>query len=158
MILQFRTLDDLKEAIKDYERILMRPTRRFSHPTLYRARDVGANEKLLAGVRVRDWFFSADQKWVLPHDQMGLSFSGTFKNLRDVYKLKQRHNQGKAIDVYWVLEGADLPDGLKFVEDRSKKGHYFLTVTERMLLSQLVSKLRVLAHRMSVIRNGGEML
>lgn len=156
--MQFRTLDDLKEVIKEYEVMLMRPTRRLSHPTLYRRRDAGANERVIKGVRVKDWFFSEDEKWVLPHDQMGLSFSATFKNLKDVYRLKQRHNKDKLIDIYWVLEQADLPPGLKFVEDRHKNGHYFLTVTEQISLLQLVSKLRMLAHRMSVIRNGGKTL
>jgi hypothetical protein len=73
-----------------------------------------------------------------------------------VYRLKQRHSQGRAIDIYWVLEGADLPAGLRFVEDRNKNGHYFLTVTEQLLLPNLVSKLRMLAHRISVIRKGGD--
>lgn len=155
---QFRTLDDLKTIIQEYEGILARPTPNFSHPTLYRKRDVGKNEKLIKGLRLKDWFVSEDQKWVLPHDQMGLSFSSTFKNLRDVYKLKARHNPGRAVHVFWVLEKADLPPGLTFMPDQHKKGHYFLTVTEPMLLAQLVSKLKILAQRMSVIRDVGDKL
>lgn len=135
---QFKTLSDLSEVIKEYEAILLRPTGRLSHPTLYRARDVGKNETVIKGVRVKDWCLSEDLKWVLPHDQMGLSFSSTFKNLKQVYKLKERHNPGKSIDVYWVLEQADLPVDLKFEPDQAKKGHYFLTVTKQMTLSALV--------------------
>ncbi|WNO10599.1 hypothetical protein [Teredinibacter sp. KSP-S5-2] len=155
VVYQFKTINDLSEVIKEYETLLMRPTRRYSHPTLYRYRDVGKNEKLLSGVRVKDWLFSHDQHWVLPHDQMGLSFSSTYKNLKDVYRLKSKHNPGKKLDVYWVLETSNIPLGLKFVPDRNKKGHYFLTVTEATPLSQLVIKLKMLAHRMTRMKNVG---
>lgn len=153
MIQQFKTITDLSTVIKEFEGILARPTRRLSHPTLYRRRDVGKYERIIKGVRVKDWFLSEDEKWVIPHDQMGLSFSSTYKNLKDVYRLKGRHNPGKTIDIYWVLEKADIPPRLKFVPDRDKKGHYFLTVTEQMLLKTLVAKLKLLAYRMSVIKN-----
>ncbi len=158
MIQQFKTINDLSAVIKEYEGMLARPTRRLSHPTLYRKRDVGKNEKIIKGVRVKDWFMSEDEKWVLPHDQMGLSFSSTYQNLKDVYKLKGKHNPGKSIDVYWMLEQSDIPPGLKFEKDRDKKGHYFLIVTEQMLLKKLVDKLKLVAHRMSVIRDAGRAL
>ena len=158
MIEQFKTINDLSAVIKEYEAMLSRPTRRLSHPTLYRNRDVGKNEKIIKGIRVKDWFLSENKKWVLPHNQMGLSFSSTYKNLKEVYKLKGKHNPGKTIDIYWVLEKADIPLGLKFVADRSKKGHYFLTVTEQMLLYKLVEKLKLLAQRMSVIKGAGKVL
>lgn len=158
MINQFRTIDDLREEIEDFERILMRPTPHFSHPTLYRRRDVGEGEKIVKGVRIKDWCLSEDLKWVLPHDQMGLSFSSNFSNLKSVYKFKKKHNPGKAINIHWVIEAVDLSSGLKFEQDKrpGKKAHWFLTVTERMLVSQLVHKLRMLASRMSIIRDVGE--
>jgi len=156
VLTQFRTLDDLSEVIKKYESILLRPTIHLSHPTLYRRRDLGKNEKMIKGIRVKDWFLSEDEKWVLPHDQMGLSFSSTYKSLKSVFKLKQRHSPGSGIHIFWVLEEADIPPGLKFEPDRLKKGHYFLTITEQMLLSTLVAKLKVVAQRMSVIRDGGK--
>lgn len=155
MTQQFKTIKDLSAIIKEFEGMLARPTRRLSHPTLYRKRDVGKHEIIIKGIRVKDWLLSEDEKWVLPHDQMGLSFSSTFQNLKRVYQLKQRYNPGKKLDIYWVLEKADIPSGLKFEVDRSKKGHYFLTVTEQMLLKTLVDKLRFVAQRMSVIRNAG---
>ena len=158
MLQQFKTVNDLSAVIKEYEGMLMRPTRRLSHPTLYRRRDVGKHEKIIKGVRVKDWLLSEDQKWALPHDQMGLSFSSTYKNLKEVYRLKEKHNPGKPIDVFWVLEESDLPSGFKFEPDRNKKGHYFLTVTERMLLATLVDKLKVVAQRMAVIRDAGSAL
>jgi len=46
MIEQFKTINDLSAVIKEYEGMLSRPTRRLSHPTLYRTRDVGKKEKI----------------------------------------------------------------------------------------------------------------
>lgn len=155
---QFKTINDLSVIIKEYEGMLARPTPRFSHPTLYRRRDAGAHERLIKGVRVKDWLMSEDERWILPHDQMGLSFSSTYQNLKDVFRLKKRHSKGGQVNIYWVLEMADIPPGMKFEPDRGKKGHYFLTVTEPMLLHTLVAKLKLLAQRMSVIRDAGDAL
>lgn len=69
--------------------------------------------------------------------------------------MKQKHNPGAAVHVYWVLETADIPPGLGFVPDEGKKGHYFLTVTQKMLIHQLVEKLQWIADRMSVIEDAG---
>ena len=161
MTLQFKTVDDLKAIIADLESlILTRPTLRLSHPTLYRSRDTAKGDIILQGVRVKDWFFSADKKWVLPHDQMGLSFSSSFNALSKVYGTKKIHNPGKQVNVYWVLEQADLPPGMAFVQDRTKnkEDHYFLTVTERMTVFRLVQKLKALARRMSVMTDAGKAL
>ena len=64
------------------------------------------------------------------------------------------------MNVYWVLEQADLPPGMAFVKDRDRKkeGHYFLTVTEQMTLFKLVQKLKALARRMSVMTDAGKAL
>lgn len=155
---QFKTIDNLHEKISEYEGWLARPTRKLSHPTLYRKRDVNEHTVLIKGCQKDDWLLSEDHKWVLPHDQMGLSFSSNWKHLKGIYKLKQKHNKGAYIDVYWVLEDADIPPLLKFRPDQSKKGHYFLTVTEKMTLNDLVKKLKVLARRMSCIKNAGKAL
>ena len=72
--------------------------------------------------------------------------------------MKEKHNKGAAIHVYWVLEKADIPFGMKFEPDLKKKGHYLLTVTEKMPLHQLVSKLKWVADRMSVIKDAGRAL
>ena len=78
-----------------------------------------------------------------------------------VYKVFSRGIR-KAPDVYWVLSGADLPSGLKFEQDRSSsskaKGHYFLTVTEKMHVAQLHQKLLWVADRMQKIESGGKVL
>ena len=161
MTLQFKTVDDIKAIIADLEgMILTRPTLRLSHPTLYRKRDTTKGDIILQGVRVKDWFFSADKEWVLPHDQMGLSFCSSFNNLSAVYRRKKKFNSGKQVNVYWVLEQADLPPGMAFVQDRrkDKEDHYFLTVTEQMTLFKLVQKLKALARRMSVIIDAGKTL
>lgn len=89
---------------------------------------------------------------------MGLSFSSSFKNLKSVYKLKQRHNPDSGHHIYWMIEKADIPEGLSFVADASKKGHYFLTVTHAMTTGQLVQKLKSVAQRMSVIKDGSQKL
>lgn len=150
---QFKTLENLRELIKAYEGALARPTRHLSHPTLYRRRDVQASDILVQGVRKKDWLFSVDEKWVLPHDQMGLSFSSHWQHLKGVYKMKEKHNPGTSIHVYWVLEKADLPADMKFEPDRRKKGHYLLTVTKKMSIFQLVAKLKWVADRMSVMKD-----
>lgn len=150
---QFKTMDDLREIIKEFENALSRPTRHFSHPTLYRKRDVQEGDRLIQGIREKDWLLSADEKWVLPHPQMGLSFSSHWQHLKGVYKMKEKHNPGSAIHVFWVLEKADLPKDMKFEKDLKKKGHHLLTITKRMTVQQLVSKLKWIADRMSVIRD-----
>lgn len=158
MITQFKTLDDISELIKEYQTILMRPTLKLSHPTLYRKRDASKKEQIIKGVRVKDWFLSEDHKWVKPHNQMGLSFSASLENLSLVYEMKKRYNPKKTVNIYWVIEKADIPSGLKFVPDNKNKEHYFLTVSEPMLLTTLISKLKLLAYRMTIIRDGSKVL
>ena len=48
---------------------------------------------------------------------MGLSFSATWSNLSFVYGMYAKRAKKKPIDIYWVLSEADIPPGLKFVED-----------------------------------------
>lgn len=158
IIHQFKTMDDLREIIKEYEKSLSRPTRNMSHPTLYRKRDIASGDKLIHGLRAKDWLFSVDEKWVLPHNQMGLSFSANWQHLKGVYKMKEKHNPGSSINVYWVLEGCDLPPKMKFEQDNTKSGHFLLTVTETMTIYQLIGKLRWIADRMSVIRDARKAL
>lgn len=152
-ILHFKSLTDLRDIISELEGYVARPVARGRHPTLYE--EVGDGRyRTLMGVRICDYRFSQDEQWVLPDDQMGLSFSSTWKNLKSVYKLMSRA-RGAQVDVYWVLQGADLPSDMAFVEDRQKTGHYFLTVTKTMKVSKLVENLRWVADRMSTIRDAG---
>lgn len=40
--------------------------------------------------------------------------------------MKEKHNPGAAINVYWVLEKADLPINMKFMPDSKKKATFYL--------------------------------
>lgn len=149
---QFKTLEDLREYIKDIGSFYARPTTRGEHPTLYEGKNDGEH---VCGIRKRDYLFSACGKWVLPCNSMGLSFSAHWQHLKNVYRLKSTRNGGKPVDVYWVLETADIPSGLKFIVDPNdkKKQHYFLIVTEQMRVERLVRKFQWMADRMSKIKN-----
>ncbi|WP_020406412.1 hypothetical protein [Hahella ganghwensis] len=108
--------------------------------------------KTYSNIREKDYLFSSCRNWVIPHPQMGLSFSAHWQHLKDKYKLKKRHAKGNPVDVFWVISKCDLPKGLKFVADERDKQHYFLSVTEKMTTTQLREKLVWVADRMSVIR------
>lgn len=117
--LQFRCLTDLREIVSTIDGYVARPTIRGEHPTLYSKSGEGRFRTVM-GIRVCDYKFSSDHQWVLPDDQMGLSFSSTWQNLKGVYKMVSRGKR-QPIDVHWVLSKADIPDGLAFIEDRAKK-------------------------------------
>lgn len=152
---QFKCLTDLREIIEQLDGYYARPTPRGSHPTIYPNRDDGPY-KTVMGIRVCDYKLSPDGKWALPDEQMGLSFSSTWQHLKGAHKMVSRI-AGKPVDVYWVLSAADIPAGMSFQPDRrpskSAKGHYLLTVNEKMKTSSLVAKLKWVADRMSVIRS-----
>ena len=150
---QFKTLADLREYIKKFEKYYARPTVQGEHPTLY-LNPTSTNKEVINGIQRDDYVFSTCGKWVLPSEQHGLSFSGHWQHLKGIYRMKYKNNPGKAVSVYWVLEKADLPPGLKFVVDPrdKKKHHYLLCAVERMRVDQLRSKLEWIADRMSVIR------
>lgn len=150
---QFKSLDDLQKIISHLETFAARPVVRGRHPTLYPENTEG-EYRTVQGVRIIDYEFSNDEKWILPNDQKGLSFSSNWKELKRVYRLISRAKKS-SVDVYWVLQGADIPNDMAFVEDRSpnKKGHYFLTVTQKITIFKLVQNLKWIADRMTVIRN-----
>ncbi|GLS25506.1 hypothetical protein [Marinibactrum halimedae] len=83
-----------------------------------------------------------------------MEYQGVIGLAFTIYKLKSSKNPGKNVDVYWVLEKADLPPGLKFVADSKDDRHYFLTVTEKMTVEILVSKLKWVADKMTIIKDG----
>lgn len=155
MMEHFKTLENLRDYIKTLGKFYARPTERGAHPTLY----IGATEVgIVHGIRKRDYLFSIDEEWVLPHGGMGLSFSAHWQHLKRIYRLKQKITPQKSIDVFWVLEKADIPSGLEFVADPKDSNHYLLTVTEKMTVYALVAKLNWVADRMSVIRCGEKSL
>lgn len=146
---QFRIIGDIREYIKSLDAFFARSVQRGDHATLYMNDDQG---KTYNNIREKDYLFSACKQWVLPHPQMGLSFSARWQHLKDKYKLKKKWANGGPVDVFWVIEKCNLPSGLMFCEDNKDKEHYFLTVTERMTTTQLREKLQAVADRMSVIR------
>lgn len=155
---QFKILTDLRDYIKNLEsqkgKVLARPIPEGGSPIFYRSSDVAKGSELIQGIQIGDYCFSNCKKWVLPHNQMGLSFSAHWQHLKSIYKLKSSKNPGKSVDVYWVLEKADIPPDLKFVADEKDDRHYFLTVTRKMTVETLVKKLKWVADRMSVIKDG----
>lgn len=151
-IKHYKCLTDLKKIISELGDIKSRPIIQGNHPTLYKDKSEGKYRTIL-GIRICDYRFSPDEKWVLPDNQMGLSFSATWENLKFVHGMFSKGK--KPVDVFWVLSEADIPPGLKFVEDETNQGHYFLTVTEQMLVEQLVAKLKLVSYRLSVIKGGG---
>ncbi len=157
---QFKCLTDLREIISELDGFYARPSVRGQHPTLYPEVSDG-RYRTVCGVRVCDYTLSEDGQWVLPDDQMGLSFSSSWQHLKSAHKMVSR-GAGKDVDVFWVLSRADIPKGMSFQPDRrvskSAKGHYLLTVNERMKISSLVEKLKWIADRMSVIKNAGDAL
>ncbi|MBB3059269.1 hypothetical protein [Microbulbifer rhizosphaerae] len=146
---QFRIIQDIREYVKSLDTFFARPTTRGDHPTLYMDDKQG---KTYNNIREKDYLFSQCKNWVLPHSQMGLSFSAKWQHLKDKYKLKKKWSSGNPVDVHWVIENCNVPKGLKFVIDEKDKEHAFLTVEERMTTTQLRTKLLELADRMSVIR------
>ncbi len=149
---QYKCLTDLKGIIEQVDGVRMRPTPRGGHPTLYKDR-LDGKYRTIMGVRICDYKFSPDEMWVLPDSQMGLSFSSSWVNLKFVHKMMSRKK--KPIDIFWVLSEADLPKKMKFEQDNKNPDHYFLTVTERMRVEDLVFNLKWVADRLSVIKEGG---
>lgn len=156
-LLQLKCLSDVQKIISDIEVYLARPAIEGKHPTIYEDRAEGKFRTVM-GVRICDYQFCTDEKWVLPNPKMGLSFSASWENLKFVYGLYKKRAKKKPVDIYWILSEADIPKGLAFKKDEGNSGHYFLAVTERMKVEQLVEKLRFVAYRMSVMKEGGAVL
>ncbi|MFT7561208.1 MAG: hypothetical protein ACI93R_003133 [Flavobacteriales bacterium] len=154
---QFKCLTDLEKMLAGVDEYRARPVIRGKHATLYDERANG-NYRTVMGIRICDYKFCTDERWILPHPQKGLSFSASWDNLKFVYGMFKKRAKKKPVDIHWIISETDIPPGLKFVPDESNADHYFLTVTERMLVEKLVSKLKAISHRMSIIQNGGAVL
>jgi hypothetical protein len=66
---QFKCLNELKKIIDEISALRARPVVRGQHATLYREKLEGRYRTVM-GVRICDYKFSADEKWVLPDRQM----------------------------------------------------------------------------------------
>jgi len=168
---QFKTVEDLRAVISDLiiqhreaKRVKLGVMFRVVIPpntaTLYEEDHQGPGIVLVEGVRVGDYKFetSSALEWVIPCDQSGLSFSRTWSHLKDTRNMLKRFNKIDDIQQptnvgWWILDDERVPKDMKFVLDKKKKNHYFLTVTKRMHISDLVSKLEWVAQRMSIIKD-----
>lgn len=86
---QYKCLTDLKGIIQEVENLRARPSPRGAHPTIYKDRNDGKYRTVM-GIRICDYKFSEDEKWVLPNTKMGLSFSASWENLKFVHKMMSR--------------------------------------------------------------------
>lgn len=165
---QFRTVGDLQDAvtrlISEHRvakqkklgvmfRVVVPP----NGPTIYQEGSQGPYP-LINGIRIADYTFDSTLEWVLPDPTAGLSFSKSFSHLKSTWKMLRRHALGRhkpgpANIASWILESRDIPDGLAFVKDSKDNNHYFLSVTEKMHVSTLVTKLKLVGHSMSVMRD-----
>jgi hypothetical protein len=156
---QFKTTEDLRDAIKRLSKWFARPVVEGEHPTLH-LNPSSINREVINGIQRDDYVFSNCGSWIIPSAEHGLSFSGHWQHLKGIHRMKSKRNPGQGVHVYWVLEKADIPDGLEFIVDPrdKKKQHYLLAATKIMTVSELRSKLEWVADRMSVIRDAQDAL
>ena len=81
-LLQLKCLSDVKKLISDIQTYRARPAIRGQHPTLYPERLEG-KYRTIQGVRICDYQFCPDEKWVLPNEKWDCRFllHGTTCNL-----------------------------------------------------------------------------
>jgi hypothetical protein len=151
---QFKTLEDLRVYLGKLERWFGRPIVVGEHPTLF-LNEAGGGREVICGIQRDDYLFSTDGNWILPSREHGLSFSAHWQHLKGIYRMKSKRNPDKAVSVYWILEKADIPDGLEFVPDPRdrQRQHYLLAAVQGMRVTELRAKLEWVADRMSVIRD-----
>ena len=174
---QFKTAQDLGDVIskllKEHReakrtklgvmfRVVIPPNSATIYEEGHQGRDRGGSlYKLVRGIRVCDFKFeeSTNLEYVLPDLSCGLSFSRTFSHLKSTQKMLARHAKGfnkpgPANVSWWILSKCDMPDGLAFVPDPKDTSHYFLAVTKRMHVRELVRKLTLIAYHMTTLRDG----
>lgn len=166
---QFKTVKDLQVVINDLISahrdakqnrplgVMFRVQVPPNDPTLYKEGFQGPY-KLVEGIRLCDYTFekSSGFEYVIDDPNAGLSFSRTFSHLNNTRKMLARHangyrQPGRANVTWWILSECDVPKGLAFRQDPKNKDHYFLAVTERMKVTDLVKKLKLVAFHMNTI-------
>lgn len=124
-------------------------------PTVYKSGHHGKGS-FHHGVREVDYKFSkSDPAWIEPSDHHGLSFSSTFNQTKFTIDLlgKFQKKKTKINTAYWIFEDSkSIPSGMAFRQDPNNPEHYFLVVTERMKITTLVINLKMIAHRMSIMK------
>lgn len=167
-ISQFKTVGELQETIETLIRehrtakgkklgILFRVLIPPNPATTYIEGSQGPY-RLIHGVRVGDYTFDQTLEWVLPDPAAGLSFSKSFSHLKSTWKLLKKHAGTKdksapANIASWILENRSLPKGMAFTQDPKNTNHYFLSVTEKMHVSTLVTNLTIIAHAMTIMKD-----
>lgn len=171
---QLKTLDsiegkinDLIEQYRDKKKncsdVMFRTTIDPHSPTVYHADSLGkkrvifGDDKSKGGLKEGDYLLSeSNPDWVLPSKHHGLSFSSTFNQTKFTLDLLGKFQKvGTKVKVaYWILENSEsIPKGLGFEVDPDNSEHYFLVVTEKMLVTQLIEKLTFISQRMAVMND-----
>lgn len=169
---QFKTVEDLKAAIdsliaahRDAKNgrplgVMFRVVVPPNATTTYVEGHQGPYQ-LVEGVRICDYKFekSTGLEYVLPDPTSGLSFSKSFSHLKNTRKMLSRHAKGykqpgPANVAWWILSKCDMPSGLAFLQDPKDSNHYFLAATERMHVSALVRKLKLISFHMTTMKDG----
>jgi hypothetical protein len=111
--------------------------------------------KLMEGVRGCDFKFSlANPDWVEASSEHGLSFSATMDHAVGTMKFLGKFQKPKTIVkcAYWILEtNPMIPNDMAFVQDPENPSHYLLTITKGMHISELITNLRLVEYRMTVM-------
>lgn len=156
---QYKTLQDIREYLKTLSKWFARPIAEGEHPTLY-LNETSSHREVINGIQRDDYIFSSCGNWILPSLEHGLSFSAHWQHLKGIHRMISKRNPDKSVDVFWVLEKADIPAGLEFIIDPRdrKKQHFLLAATQRMTVQELRYKLEWVADRMSVIKDAQEAL
>ena len=122
--------------------------------TLYKEGHQGKNS-LNMGVRGCDFKFSnTNPDWIEASDRHGLSFSSTMDHAIGTMKFLGKFQKPgtKVACAYWILENNPmLPCHMKFIADPETPSHYLLVITKGMHITKLVAKLRLVAHRMTIM-------
>ncbi|WP_444896121.1 hypothetical protein [Microbulbifer sp. SSSA005] len=151
---------DMKDKSQD---VMFRTTIEPHSPTVYHTESLGkkrvifGDEQSQGGLKEGDYLLSeSNPDWVLPSKTHGLSFSSTFNQTKFTLDLLGRfQKKGTKISVaYWILEDStSIPKGLGFEVDPNNSEHFFLVVTEKMLVSQLIEKLNLISQRMAIMND-----
>ncbi len=160
--MQYKIASDIREILNKIKEahtkskldpnILARASIHPNTGTIYQKGKSGPHP-LNFGIRInKDYIFSPCLNWVLPDDQKGLSLSASWSHLNKSRRMIERFNEeNMPNNVWWITKSADLPKDMKFIQDREKKDHYFLTVTDKMTAKQLHDNLVWISDRMTVI-------
>lgn len=162
---QLKILENISEILKVLEEkhnalksrkpgVVFRTVIEPNTPALYQ-KGFHGKSTLNEGVRGCDFKFSAaNPDWVEASSEHGLSFSATMDHaISTIRFLGKFQKPGTKVNcAYWILENNPMiPEDMEFVQDPENPSHYLLTITKGMHISDLVSKLRRIEHRMTVM-------